>query len=545
MKKKLLKQGEKKNRSVLKTVVVLLLAFSVYGAITAYGAYQTNLRRNYENIDNSVENTMESIARSLSMIRGTTIAISGSDSLSNWTRDNDYFNVEEKERRSRTKALETEMQRTLIYNNGWNLDLIDYVAVYEDRTLLAYTFTKPYNVHAIEEKSSAINDVIRKSEDFSLVIPPTDEDPTMYTTLKIRSDYSEDIGHKKAIYVICATDASFLKESLNTTYGYEGALMYLTNRDGMIYASNEDGVVGKNIQEEILKVSSGVRRDIFVGGKRYAITKRSINSDFYFIYMLPKSEIVRLTIQSMESLLLLSIITTIIMVVLVTMIETQYEQKILMEESEIQFLQQQMNPHFLFNILLTIQIKAKMSGDETVSKMITSLSNLLRAGIYRDKRSTIPIKEELKYVEYYLSLQKERYEDRLTYTIDIEDEELTDCEVPRLSIEPLVENAVVHGLEVSDKEGKVEVSIKAAGKDILIHVKDNGVGFDPAILKLSDTRLNPDGTLTREKVGVKNTDRRIKMMYGDKYGLNIKSEINEGTDIEIKVPKRKWMVENG
>ena len=247
----------------------------------------------------------------------------------------------------------------------------------------------------------------------------------------------------------------------------------------------------------------------------------------------------------MESLLLLSIITTIIMVVLVTMIETQYEQKILMEESEIQFLQQQMNPHFLFNILLTIQIKAKMSGDETVSKMITSLSNLLRAGIYRDKRSTIPIKEELKYVEYYLSLQKERYEDRLTYTIDIEDEELTDCEVPRLSIEPLVENAVVHGLEVSDKEGKVEVSIKAAGKDILIHVKDNGVGFDPAVLKLSDTRLNPDGTLTREKVGVKNTDRRIKMMYGDKYGLNIKSEINEGTDIEIKVPKRKWMVENG
>ena len=203
-----------------------------------------------------------------------------------------------------------------------------------------------------------------------------------------------------------------------------------------------------------------------------------------------------------------------------------------------------MNPHFLFNILLTIQIKAKMSGDEPVSKMITSLSNLLRAGIYRDKRSTIPVSEELKYVEYYLSLQKARYEERLTYNIELESEEINDCEIPRLSIEPLVENAVVHGLEVSDKEGHVDVLLSSNDTDIIIHVKDNGVGFEPETLDLEGELKNPGEKLPREKVGVKNTNRRIKLMYGEKYGLKITSAINEGTDIEIRIPKKKWVLGN-
>ncbi len=544
MKKKLQKSGEKKSRSVLKIVLVLLLAFTVYGFVTAYSTYNSNLERNYENIDNSVQNTIDVLGQSFAMIKGTTIAISGGETIINWTKDNDYFDVDEKQRILRIKALEGEMQRTLIYNNGWNLNLIDYVAVFEDDTLLSYTFTKPYNVHTIEEKSSMVNKKIQESEDFSIILPPTDDDPTMYTTLKIQSDFSKN-SKKKSLYIVVATDASFLENSIKSAYGYDGAIMYLTNKSGMIYASNVDNKIGKKLDDKIMSIpAGGIKKDFNISSKRYAVAKRSINSDFYFIYLLPKSEIVMLTIKSMESLLVLTIALTLIMVFLITMVERQYEEKILMEESEILFLQQQMNPHFLFNILLTIQIKAKMSGDEPVSKMITSLSNLLRAGIYRDKRSTIPVSEELKYVEYYLSLQKARYEERLSYDIKIESEDLKDLEVPRLSIEPLVENAVVHGLEVSDKEGHVEVLLSSKDTDLIIHVKDNGVGFDIESLDLEENGKDTGEKLPREKVGVKNTNRRLKLLYGEKYGLKIDSKLNEGTDIEIRIPKKKWVLGN-
>ena len=112
MKKKLQKSGEKKSRSVLKIVLVLLLAFTVYGFVTAYSTYNSNLERNYENIDNSVQNTIDVLGQSFAMIKGTTIAISGGETIINWTKDNDYFDVDEKQRILRIKALEGEMQRT-------------------------------------------------------------------------------------------------------------------------------------------------------------------------------------------------------------------------------------------------------------------------------------------------------------------------------------------------------------------------------------------------------------------------------------------------
>ncbi len=230
---------------------------------------------------------------------------------------------------------------------------------------------------------------------------------------------------------------------------------------------------------------------------------------------------------------------TLVMASVVTVIESGYESRILKEESELKFLQSQMNPHFLFNILLTIQIKAKMSGDEDVSLMITSLSNLLRAGIYGDKRSKIKISEELKYVEYYLSLQKERFDERLTYEIKVYDDALLDCEVPRLSIEPLVENAVVHGLEEVERNGFAKICVSAEGNDICIHVIDNGKGFDP-LFDINKPEEDIVKGSKREKVGLRNTNKRIKLMYGNQYGISIESKPLTGTDVMVRIPRAKW-----
>ena len=122
-------------------------------------------------------------------------------------------------------------------------------------------------------------------------------------------------------------------------------------------------------------------------------------------------------------------------------------------------------------------------------------------------------------MEYYLWLQKQRYEERLTYSIDVNEEDIKACEIPRLVIEPMVENAIVHGAENLENEVRVEVSLLSSGDDLIIHVKDNGVGFDPDKLKKPGENEG-----RREKMGLSNTDQRLKLLYGERYGLDISSK---------------------
>lgn len=109
------------------------------------------------------------------------------------------------------------------------------------------------------------------------------------------------------------------------------------------------------------------------------------------------------------------------------LIQNKYESQILLNEMEIRFLQHQMNPHFLFNVLLTIQIKAKRCKDETIYHMVSTLSSLLRASIYTNNIEMITVREELEYAEFYLYLQKMRFDDRISYEVTIEDDSLKEC----------------------------------------------------------------------------------------------------------------------
>ncbi|MBP1756139.1 MAG: putative regulator of cell autolysis, partial [Firmicutes bacterium] len=309
--------------------------------------------------------------------------------------------------------------------------------------------------------------------------------------------------------------------------------------------------------QKLLGLSNSTEKsELVMNGTSYIVTKRAINKEYNLIYLYPKQEVVLRTFLGMKSFLAISVLfAAIILVIFVLLtngvkrlVKSAYESKILLDEMEIKFLQHQMNPHFLFNILLTIQIKAKMSGDEKIYKMISSLSALLRAGIYKDARAIVSIKEEIKYVEYYLWLQKERFDDRLNYSIDVSDDTILNCEIPRLIIESMVENAIVHGIENMSEGAMVRVTLEYVlvnGKEeILIHVIDNGAGFNAAEVVSEKVGLENDGSIRRDKMGLNNTNQRLKLIYGGQYGLIIHSEENEGTDIEIHIPKKSMETEN-
>lgn len=543
----------KKNSLIIKFSIILMVAFLLYGMYVSYGTYTNILKNNYEYIDIMVDVDIDSLRQTHELIRGTTFSLSGSNSIEGWRNDKNFFSKGDKESYLNQENLNREMQKILTDNNVWNFELFDYIAIYENDKLLAFTYTKPFSTQQIITSSWVIYEQIKDKEDYTVEIPPTEEDHTIYTTLRIKSDFKSE----NALYIIGATNERCFGNGLSNLASYDGSLVFMTDTEGMVYSSNDSEWLGKCVPQKLLGLSnSKEKREHVINRTSYIVTKRAINKEYNFIYLYPKQEAVLRTFSGMKSFLVISVIFAsfiVVIFVLLTngvkdLVKSAYESKILLDEMEIKFLQDQMNPHFLFNILLTIQIKAKMSGDEKIYKMISSLSALLRAGIYKDARAIVSIKEELKYVEYYLWLQKERYDDRLNYSIDVADASIMDCEIPRLIIETMVENAVVHGIEDMPEGAMVQVTLEYVtlnGKEeILIHVIDNGAGFNAAEVVSEKVGLENDGSIRRDKMGLNNTNQRLKLIYGEEYGLIIHSKEKEGTDIEIHIPKKIMETEN-
>lgn len=217
------------------------------------------------------------------------------------------------------------------------------------------------------------------------------------------------------------------------------------------------------------------------------------------------------------------------------LINEVYAKKLSEKEAQLQFLQAQMNPHFLFNALECISWKAADTGDETLMEMIWSLGKLLRAGIYLREDEKFTFKEELEYIHFYLYLQKMHFGDKLKVHIDIEDEQILGFYLPKLCLECIVENAVVHGLEAKRGKGIVKLRVKRVGADVVITVKDNGVGFDTDILHLDEdiAATKYDG---RTHIGIYNANKRIQLFYGKDYGLKISSAQGKGTEVTITLP---------
>lgn len=208
-----------------------------------------------------------------------------------------------------------------------------------------------------------------------------------------------------------------------------------------------------------------------------------------------------------------------------------YEKEIVAARSQVKYLQSQINPHFQFNILAMLSLKAKMAGNEEVYDGLNAFSRLMQGKIFREKEIKIKVKEELEIVQFYLYLQKSRYQDKLSYEVKLEDEKIGEDLIPRLLIEPLVENAVSHGLE--PKRGKGNLQVLLYEREMLyIWVKDDGVGVGQNQMKAEENKEN----IPHTHVGWENTKKMLRILYGDYYKFQVWSEPGKGTEIEIAVP---------
>ena len=213
--------------------------------------------------------------------------------------------------------------------------------------------------------------------------------------------------------------------------------------------------------------------------------------------------------------------------------------------AELELLQAQINPHFLYNTLDTIIWLAEAGDQSKVVSMVGSLSDFFRASLGQG-RDIVTIGDEIRHVSSYLEIQQVRYQDILTYSIDVP-EEIYISKIPKITLQPLVENALYHGIKNRRGGGCITITGKVESKCVYLYIEDNGIGMTEERLEQINRKINAgekteneaDAGGNREEAeifGLYNVNERIRLKFGSRYGIHIDSEFNKGTVVTVLLP---------
>ena len=202
-------------------------------------------------------------------------------------------------------------------------------------------------------------------------------------------------------------------------------------------------------------------------------------------------------------------------------------------KAQLNALQSQINPHFLFNALETIRMRSLMKNEVETAKIIHSMAKIFRTSLTWNK-DRVTVKEEMEFILCFLEIQKYRFEDRLSYQIDIAPSVFS-CVVPKMMFLPFVENASIHGIEPLRQGGLIEISIERSKQDMVFVIQDNGVGMGEDKIKQLYDYLKSD-EIMGERIGVQNVIYRLKLIYGDRFSFRIDSALGKGTTMRLSIP---------
>jgi two-component system, sensor histidine kinase YesM len=223
------------------------------------------------------------------------------------------------------------------------------------------------------------------------------------------------------------------------------------------------------------------------------------------------------------------------------LIEKEYNENLLRKEAELNLLQAQINPHFLYNTLGSIKSLAKDEGAEKATEMIQSLSNVFRYNLGRGK-SMVTVGEELENIKNYLMLQQYRFEDKIKVAYDV-DSRILEESILTMTLQPIVENCIIHGFEPKQGTGLLQIKGRHLDDHIKIYVIDDGVGMSVekeqeinAVLENSRQFIDSQDL---RRIGIYNVNSRLKYRFGGQYGLEIHRNANEGVTVEIMLPVKR------
>jgi len=215
------------------------------------------------------------------------------------------------------------------------------------------------------------------------------------------------------------------------------------------------------------------------------------------------------------------------------LININYKNKIEQKDLELKQLQNQINPHFIYNTLESIHMMAELNDDEETSIMAEYFGSIIRYSMNR-KINTVKLKEEINIIDNYIYLQKIRF-DQLFIIENLITEDVLECEIIKMIIQPLIENAIYHGLSECSSNGKIIIQGQKIGNELLLTISDNGIGIQAEALKDLNDYIN-DKNNKFKGIALRNINRRLKLNYGEQYGLEIFSVFGHGTSMVLTLP---------
>ena len=566
----------------------MFISMSLLGITMFVNVYNSTKESLSKNIATTVAALSDSLDQSFLVAENLVLELAASEGVQKWLDDGHYYDQENPEYYLRKTEFNSELQRLLIYSNAKKLNVVEYAAVFIGDSMLEYADIQSVGEGRIRSGAQKAYDELETDGDtyiYSQLV--TEPENAIFHARRMKSYF--DDGDQLIIMV--ATNERDIYKKYKHLLQNEGAVVYLVDEENRVLSSNMEKEIGQYLDKALVKGIENNSSEVELDGKYLIDSEYMEDSGMRLVHLYPKNMLATQVLEGIRPYVALCIgliVVCLLSAVLIglrttrfldefvwamnsvrrknydvkirkykdpeidrlgeafnqmtaeikELIQNKYESQILLNEMEIRFLQHQMSPHFLFNVLLTIQIKAKRCKDETIYHMVSTLSSLLRASIYTNNIEMITVREELEYAEFYLYLQKMRFDDRISYEVVIEDDSLKECMIPKFVIEPIVENAVIHGIENTESQGRIKITLKKEGEILTAEVEDNGVGFDVEKYRLSmEAEKEEDGIRqSREKIGLRNVDLRIRHIYGEKYGIDIKSEINKGTVIRIRIP---------
>lgn len=221
----------------------------------------------------------------------------------------------------------------------------------------------------------------------------------------------------------------------------------------------------------------------------------------------------------------------------------EYSSQMMDKQTKLSALQSQINPHFLYNTLECIRSEALMYDCDSIAKMAKALASFFRYSISK-KETLVTLREEIANIENYFLIQRYRFDDKFDFEIRVEpdDRDIYSCLIPKLSLQPIVENAIFHGLETKKEKGEIIIRVETTEDKVLIVVSDNGVGIQrEEVERIRLSLKNPEeGKRTAKHGGngiaLSNVSQRLKLIFGEEFGVDIYSVYGTGTDVELIFP---------
>lgn len=429
------------------------------------------------------------------------------------------------------------------------------------------------------------NDYLTKkgSYDFQHPLTMLKEMQFQYTSQGYYQRLSDDT--EKPILVVQVLEKS-LRSLYKDSIPYDGSLYAITNNEGIVISSdNESFPVGSRILENLfpyLGTSGYVTYDY--NRETNLLCYDTLNERGFFSFaLIPMKNLTQNAVRKMRYLLWICALILILLAALVAfvlsrtitrpiaaltkaairvsqsdfsantpiprgrdfkvltesfnhmekeisrLIHENYEISIREKETQLMALTMQINPHFLYNTLNTINMLAIQNDDDETAELIVSLSEMLQYTC-KDSSDQAPLSDEIGWVSNYLFLMAKRYNGLFRTVFDIT-EDLMDCRIPKFILQPLAENSILHGFSDIQKEGILTLAISKSENSLCIEVRDNGIGMDEEQLKKYIQAICVDG-----HVGISNVHRRLSLIYGENYKIHVVSAPGEGTSIKIWIP---------